>query len=115
MPKIFLIKKRLHEQQRGLQEGQELAKDALCPGSPLDDAPLPLLSEDRHAETPDDRSRCGGASKYITPSEAAAEIEYLQKATIPYGRGALCSASVVSNFLSETFLTAAQTKKPAPD
>ncbi|CAG9091172.1 unnamed protein product [Plutella xylostella] len=48
MPKIFLIKKRLHEQQLGLQEGQELlgAKaDALCPGSPLDEPPLALLSK----------------------------------------------------------------------
>lgn len=48
MPKIFLIKKRLHEQQLGLQEGQEglLGKgDPLCPGSPLDDGPIPLLSK----------------------------------------------------------------------
>ncbi|XP_049864880.1 transcriptional regulator ovo-like isoform X2 [Pectinophora gossypiella] len=48
MPKIFLIKKRLHEQQLGLQEGQELLAgkaDALCPGSPLDDGPIPLLSK----------------------------------------------------------------------
>ncbi|XP_034825598.1 transcriptional regulator ovo isoform X2 [Maniola hyperantus] len=47
MPKIFLIKKRLHEQQLGLQEGQELLGkgDPLCPGSPLDDGPVPLLSK----------------------------------------------------------------------
>ncbi|KAL0839683.1 hypothetical protein ABMA28_016336 [Loxostege sticticalis] len=48
MPKIFLIKKRLHEQQLGLQEGQELLAskaDTLCPGSPLDDGPIPLLSK----------------------------------------------------------------------
>ncbi|CAH2234167.1 transcriptional regulator ovo-like isoform X2 [Pararge aegeria] len=47
MPKIFLIKKRLHEQQLGLQEGQELLGkgDPLCPGSPLDDGPIPLLSK----------------------------------------------------------------------
>ncbi|XP_059062018.1 transcriptional regulator ovo-like isoform X1 [Achroia grisella] len=48
MPKIFLIKKRLHEQQLGLQEGQELLSskaDPLCPGSPLDDGPIPLLSK----------------------------------------------------------------------
>ncbi|XP_030023604.2 transcriptional regulator ovo isoform X1 [Manduca sexta] len=48
MPKIFLIKKRLHEQQLGLQEGQELLAskaDPLCPGSPLDDGPIPLLSK----------------------------------------------------------------------
>lgn len=48
MPKIFLIKKRLHEQQLGLQEGQELLAsktDPLCTGSPLDDAPIPLLSK----------------------------------------------------------------------
>ncbi|XP_046978705.1 transcriptional regulator ovo-like isoform X1 [Vanessa cardui] len=47
MPKIFLIKKRLHEQQLELQEGQELLSkgDPLCPGSPLDDGPIPLLSK----------------------------------------------------------------------
>ncbi|XP_013175287.1 PREDICTED: protein ovo isoform X1 [Papilio xuthus] len=48
MPKIFLIKKRLHEQQLGLQEGQELLAskaDTLCPGSPLDDGPIALLSK----------------------------------------------------------------------
>ncbi|CAG5056028.1 unnamed protein product [Parnassius apollo] len=48
MPKIFLIKKRLHEQQLGLQEGQELLAskaDPLCPGSPLDDGPIALLSK----------------------------------------------------------------------
>lgn len=47
MPKIFLIKKRLHEQQLGLQEGHELlaGKSDLCPGSPLGDTPLPLLSK----------------------------------------------------------------------
>lgn len=48
MPKIFLIKKRLYEQQLGLQEGQELLAsktDPLCPGSPLDDGPIPLLSK----------------------------------------------------------------------
>ncbi|XP_026765411.1 transcriptional regulator ovo isoform X2 [Galleria mellonella] len=48
MPKIFLIKKRLHEQQLGLQEGQEFLSnkaDPLCPGSPLDDGPIPLLSK----------------------------------------------------------------------
>lgn len=48
MPKIFWIKKRLHEQQLELQEGQELLAsktDPLCPDSPLDDGPLPLLSK----------------------------------------------------------------------
>lgn len=48
MPKIFLIKKRLHEQQLGLQEGLELLaskSDPLCPGSPLDDGPIALLSK----------------------------------------------------------------------
>ncbi|KAL4714414.1 hypothetical protein ACJJTC_017709 [Scirpophaga incertulas] len=48
MPKIFLIKKRLHEQQLGLQEGQELLgskSDPLCTDSPLDDGPIPLLSK----------------------------------------------------------------------
>ncbi|XP_021183868.1 transcriptional regulator ovo isoform X2 [Helicoverpa armigera] len=48
MPKIFLIKKRLHEQQLGLQEGLELLAskaDPLCPGSPLDDGPIALLSK----------------------------------------------------------------------
>ncbi|CAG9792069.1 unnamed protein product [Diatraea saccharalis] len=46
MPKIFLIKKRLHEQQLGLQEGLELLAsktDPLCSDSPLDDGPIPLL------------------------------------------------------------------------
>lgn len=37
----------MHEQQLGLQEGQELLSkgDPLCPGSPLDDGPIPLLSK----------------------------------------------------------------------
>lgn len=51
MPKIFLIKNRLHQQQLRLQEAQGLlAKDdqGLCPGSPLDDGePLPLLKDRR--------------------------------------------------------------------
>lgn len=52
MPKIFLIKKRLHEQQLGLQEGQELLAskaDSLCTGSPLDDGPIALLSKKDNA------------------------------------------------------------------
>lgn len=51
MPKIFLIKKRLHEQQLGLQEGQELLSkaDPLCTGSPLDDGPIALLSKKDNA------------------------------------------------------------------
>lgn len=60
MPKIFLIKKRLHEQQLGLQEGQELLAskaDTLCPGSPLDDGPIALLSKK-------DKECIGESSKY---------------------------------------------------
>lgn len=57
MPKIFWIKKRLHEQQLELQEGQELLAsktDPLCPDSPLDDGPLPLLSKkDKEKECTD--------------------------------------------------------------
>lgn len=50
MPKIFLIKNRLHQQQLRLQESQSLLvnKDdqALCPGSPLDESePLPLVAK----------------------------------------------------------------------
>ncbi|CAB3228501.1 unnamed protein product [Arctia plantaginis] len=48
MPKIFLIKKRLAEQQLGLQVGLELLaskSDPLCPGFLLDDGPIPLLSK----------------------------------------------------------------------
>lgn len=47
MPKIFLIKKRLHEQQLGLQEGHEFLanKSGLCAESPLGDGPIALLSK----------------------------------------------------------------------
>lgn len=50
MPKIFLIKNRLHQQQLRLQESQSLLvnkgdEQALCPGSPLDESePLPLVA-----------------------------------------------------------------------
>lgn len=48
MPKIFLIKKRLAEQQLGLQVGLELLaskSDPLGPGCLLDEGPIPLLSK----------------------------------------------------------------------
>lgn len=50
MPKIFLIKNRLHQQQLRLQESQSLLankgdEQTLCPGSPLDESePIPLVA-----------------------------------------------------------------------
>lgn len=62
MPKIFLLKKRMHDQQLGLQEGQELLTskaDMLCPGSPLDDGPIALLSKKDN--------ECAGKSPQLEP------------------------------------------------
>ncbi|KAJ2950626.1 hypothetical protein O0L34_g8882 [Tuta absoluta] len=92
MPKIFLIKKRLHEQQLGLQEGQELLAskaDTLCPGSPLDDreGPIPLLSKkDKECA---DRDCFGEKNGPSSPERRTKEprrfISSILGGDIPYG------------------------------
>lgn len=87
MPKIFLIKKRLHEQQLGLQEGQELLaskSDPLCPSFPLDYGPIPLLSKkDKECE---DRDVFGESKK--ENSKRSKEVRFVSSilgGDVPYG------------------------------
>ncbi|VVC91632.1 transcriptional regulator ovo-like isoform X2 [Leptidea sinapis] len=91
MPKIFLIKKRLHEQQLGLQESQELLtgkSDPLCTGSPLDDGPIPLLSKkDKECI---DRDIFGDSNGRKSPNERRTKeprrfISSILGGEIPYG------------------------------
>ncbi|XP_041973146.1 transcriptional regulator ovo-like isoform X2 [Aricia agestis] len=89
MPKIFLIKKRLYEQQLGLQEGQELLaskSDPLCPGSPLDDGPIPLLSKKDKEYDRDVFNENRGKNKEERPTkEPRRFISSILGGEIPYG------------------------------
>ncbi|XP_072942200.1 uncharacterized protein ovo isoform X2 [Epargyreus clarus] len=89
MPKIFLIKKRLHEQQLGLQEGQELLAsktDPLCTGSPLDDAPIPLLSKkDKDCADVFGESNIGKSAHERRTKEPRRFISSILGGDIPYG------------------------------
>ncbi|XP_013185952.1 transcriptional regulator ovo isoform X2 [Amyelois transitella] len=85
MPKIFLIKKRLHEQQQSLQEAQDLLalkSDPLCPGSFLDDDPLPLLKDKKCT----DRDVFGESNFQDRPTkEPRRFISSILGGDIPYG------------------------------
>ncbi|KAM3967926.1 LOW QUALITY PROTEIN: protein ovo [Aphomia sociella] len=91
MPKIFLIKKRLHEQQLGLQEGHELLaskSDPLCPGSPLDDGPLSRFSKrDKECDDRDIFGECNGSSGVQDKQnkEPRRFISSILGGDIPYG------------------------------
>ncbi|XP_061705794.1 transcriptional regulator ovo-like isoform X1 [Cydia pomonella] len=86
MPKIFLIKKRMHDQQLGLQEGQELLvskADSLCPGSPLDDGPIALLS--KKDNDCGDRDVFGERSLDLGKKEPRKFVSSILGGDIPYG------------------------------
>ncbi|XP_053600075.1 transcriptional regulator ovo isoform X2 [Plodia interpunctella] len=89
MPKIFLIKKRLHEQQLGLQEAQELISnktDPLCPGFSLDDGPIPLLSKkDKECADRDVFGESNGSKQDRRTKEPRRFISSILGGDIPYG------------------------------
>ncbi|XP_066992900.2 transcriptional regulator ovo isoform X2 [Anabrus simplex] len=142
MPKIFLIKNRLHLQQQRLLESQKRSEDTLTPpGSPLSDCqPLPLIvhrpsdrSQSKHDEealfsrplTPDSNRSTSPASpntKSTSSTESPASstaprrfISSILGGDIPYGsRGHILTRAERKEYLPAVTPSSATPPPPPP-